>query len=121
VAEPSVITELSWGSVATNAGTFRDAKLWPGGGRGWDWNETGTAHDPGVQPADVAELLDHGARIVIIGCGQEQRLQVMPDTLVVISQAGAAAEILPSGDAVQRYNALVGDGKAVGALIHSTC
>lgn len=52
---PRIIT-LSWGSVDTEVGTFRDAKLWPGGGRGWGWNETGTDHVPGIEAADVEVL-----------------------------------------------------------------
>lgn len=115
------INELAWGSVTTDAGSFRDAKLWPGGGRGWDWNETGTSHEPGVQAADVAELLNHGAKIVVIGCGQDSRLQVTDGARQAIAEAGAELDVLPSTDAVTRYNALAGDGDAVGALIHSTC
>ncbi|MGH3665958.1 MAG: MTH938/NDUFAF3 family protein [Egibacteraceae bacterium] len=115
------ITALSWGSITTDVGVFRDAKLWPGGGRGWDWNETGTGHEPGVQPTDVAELLDHGARTVILGCGQQHRLQVRSETLAAIADAGAAHETLGTHEAVERYNALAAQGEPVGALIHSTC
>lgn len=35
---------------------FKDAKLYPGGAREWDWRETGTRRRPGVQPADAEEL-----------------------------------------------------------------
>jgi hypothetical protein len=115
------ITALSWGGVETDAGSFRDAKLWPGGGRGWDWNETGTAHTPGVQPADVEELLANGADVVVLSQGQGGRLQVMDETLAVIAQRGAAAEVLHTREAVARYNELARQGTAVGALIHSTC
>jgi hypothetical protein len=34
----------------------KDFKLYPGGGRGWDWTETGTEHVPGNQPTDIEEL-----------------------------------------------------------------
>ncbi len=115
------ITELSWGSLDTEAGTFRDAKLWPGGGRGWDWNETGTDHTPGVQPADVEELLDNGADVVVVGRGQQGRLQVMDETLATIEERGATAEVLDTQNAVERYNELSEQGVAVAALIHSTC
>ncbi len=115
------ITELSWGSVETDAGTFRDARLWPGGGRDWDWNETGTGHEPGVQPADVEELLNNGADVVVIGRGQQGRLQVMDATLSRIEDQGAMAETLDTQEAVERYNQLAEQGVAVGALIHSTC
>lgn len=121
MARSPTIDELRWGSVATEVGRFRDAKLWPGGGRGWDWNETGTSHVPGVQASDVAELLEHGARIIVLGCGQHERLQVTDDALDHIRAAGAEAEILESNAAVTRYNELVRQGEHVGALVHSTC
>lgn len=120
-AKAPEITQLSWGSLATRAGTFRDAKLWPGGGRAWDWNETGTHHEPGIQPTDVAEVLDHGAEIVVLGRGQQLRLQVMNATLAAIERRGATHEVLGTVQAVARYNQLAREGAPVGALIHSTC
>lgn len=115
------VTGLAWGSVTTAAGTFRDAKLWPGGGRGWNWNETGTSHIPGIQPSDVEEILDRGARVVILSRGQQGRLQVMDETLAVLERRGVDAEVLETRAAVERYNELAHEGIAVGALIHSTC
>jgi len=59
------IKSVEWGEVVTDDGnTYKDAKLFPGGSRAWDWNETGTHHAPGIQPADVNELLEHGAEAV---------------------------------------------------------
>ncbi len=121
VARSPSIRSLHWGSVDTDVGSFRDAKLWPGGGRGWDWDETGTSHQPGIQPADVAELVDNGARTVVLSRGQEHRLQVMDATVERLQELGVAVEVLESGAAVDRYNQLAVDGQAVGALIHSTC
>lgn len=115
------ITSLKWGRVSTEAGDFRDAKLWPGGGRNWDWNETGTHHRPGVQVDDISELLDRGAEFIVIGRGQHLRLQVTEEALDEIGSAGAISELMESSEAVARYNELVGKGRAVGALIHSTC
>ncbi len=119
--EAPEISELSWGQVVTAAGSFRDAKLWPGGGRGWDWNETGTAHQPGIQPADVRELLEHDPERIVLGCGQQEQLAVMDETLTLIEPHGASVEVLESRSAVDRYNALAAEGTAVAALIHSTC
>lgn len=48
------IAHLSWGRIEVEGlGTGKDWKLYPGGGREWDWRETGTEHRPGIQPADV--------------------------------------------------------------------
>lgn len=116
------IKDLSWGSVTIEGhGSFRDAKIWPGGARGWDWDETGTRHVPGVQIADVEEIVEEGARRVILSQGQNERLHVQPATLDWLNEQGAEAEVLESNDAVARYNDLVLAGEPVGALVHSTC
>jgi len=123
VSSPRV-RDLSWGSVTVDesdgAHEYRDAKLWPGGSRGWDWNETGTSHSPGIQVADVKELVENGAEKVILSKGQNRRLQVKSDTLDWLEDRGVDVEVMESGAAVDRYNELAGE-ENVGALIHSTC
>jgi hypothetical protein len=60
-APSPLITHLSWGRLEVAGGRrFKDAKLFPGGSREWDWSETGTDHVPGIQSEDVEELLEHG-------------------------------------------------------------
>lgn len=121
-AKSPQITDISWGTtkVAGQTGTFKDVKLYPGGAREWDWRETGTDHVPGIQPADVEELLEHGARTVILSKGFNERLQVKPETLQMLEEKGVAVQALQTEQAVQRYNELAGN-EPVGALIHSTC
>lgn len=118
---PSV-TSLEWGriEVAGGLGPFKDAKLFPGGAREWDWRETGTGHSPGIQPADVEELLVHGATTVVLSVGVYQRLGICADTLHLLEQRGVPAEVLETNRAVERYNDLA-ETEPVGALIHSTC
>jgi hypothetical protein len=57
------IKHVSWGRLEVDgkAEPYKDAKLFPGGSRDWNWRETGTGHNPGIQVADVQELLKHGA------------------------------------------------------------
>jgi len=31
-----LIDDMEWGQIITVVGNFKDAKLWPGGGRAWD-------------------------------------------------------------------------------------
>jgi hypothetical protein len=115
------ILQLSWGRLEVEGlGTFKDAKLYPGGGREWDWRETGTRHVPGIQPADVAELLDHGAEVVVLSKGVLERLQVCPETLSLLERKGLPAHVLPTEAAVRLYNELAATQK-VGGLFHSTC
>ena len=115
------ITDCSWGRVSIDGhGAVKDAKLYPGGARAWDWGETGTRHDPGVQPADVAELVEHGATTVVLSTGVLRMLKVCPETLRQLEKQGVTVEILRTPEAVATYNRLAAS-EAVGALIHSTC
>ncbi len=115
------ITSWRWGRVSIEGyGTVKDAKLYPGGARAWDWRETGTRHDPGIQPTDVAELLEHGAKTVILSRGVLRMLKVCPETLAQLEEKGIRVHILPTGEAVTTYN-LLRETERVGALIHSTC
>lgn len=116
------VTAISWGSVAVEGinQPFKDVKLYPGGAREWDWNETGTRHVPGIQPADVQELIDNGARVIVLSVGMEGALQVMPETIAHLESNDVTHHVLRTDEAVNLYNQLA-DSVQVGALIHSTC
>jgi hypothetical protein len=115
------ITHISWGRMDVEGlGTGRDFKLFPGGGREWDWTETGTHHVPGIQPADVQELLHHGSRVVILTRGMQLVLQTCPETLQMLRDRGIAYHVEETKAAVELYNRLA-QTKAVGGLFHSTC
>jgi hypothetical protein len=115
------ITEISWGSVKVeDQARYKDAKLYPGGSREWNWRETGTNHTPGVQPADVLELLENGAEVIVLSTGHNGRLQVQSETINMLKEKDIPVHVLPTDQAVKKYNELR-TRKAVGALIHSTC
>jgi hypothetical protein len=115
------ITQIEWGRIDVGPSlSFRDAKLFPDGVRAWDWGETGTRHVPGIQVADVEELLEHGCRTVILSRGMDLVLQVPAATVEWLERQGIRVEVLQSREAVARYNDLCAH-EAVGALIHSTC
>jgi hypothetical protein len=116
------ITHFSWGQIDIEGfkDSFKDAKLFPGGAREWDWSETGTRHEPGIQPADVQELLDHGAKVIVLSKGVHERLHVCVETLALLKEKGITTYVLQTEEAVERYNELCRTER-VGALIHSTC
>jgi len=117
---PKVLA-VSWGRMEVEGiGTGKDFKLYPGGGRDWDWNETGTRHAPGIQPADVEELLAHGATAVVMSLGMNRRLQVDPRTVDYLAERSVAAHVAETREAVKIYNDLA-DGMPVAGLFHSTC
>jgi hypothetical protein len=115
------IISLSWGRLEVEGfPPLKDAKLYPGGGRPWDWNETGTNHDPGIQPADVQDLLDRGAEVVVLTKGITGRLQVRPETVQLLKEKGIPVHVLKTEEAVRVYNRLRRT-RSVGGLFHSTC
>ena len=115
------INRIKWGEIEVEGDHhYKDAKLFPGGSREWNWNETGTQHVPGIQPADVEELLEHDARVIILSQGVYERLQVCPETLQLLQARGIPVHVLKTEKAVQLYNDLRED-QAVGGLFHSTC
>jgi len=115
------ITHLKWGSLEIEGNNrFKDAKLYPGGAREWNWRETGTHHVPGIQPADVEELLFHGANAVILSKGMLERLQVCPETLQMLEGRNIPVYVLQTQLAVKLYNELQ-HKEQIGGLFHSTC
>ena len=116
------ITHVSWGrlEVEGKAEPYKDAKLFPGGSRAWNWRETGTEHVPGIQPADVQELLDHGAKVVVLSRGMAECLRVPRETLDFLKERRIEAHILPTTQAAELYNELAKEGP-VGGLFHTTC
>jgi hypothetical protein len=116
------IGENSWGRIEIEGvGAFRDVKLWPGGAREWDWEETGTRHQPGVQPGDIEELLAHHPEVVVLSQGRELRLQACPETFALLTEHGVDIVHDETSAAIAAYNRLVAEGRPVAALIHSTC
>jgi hypothetical protein len=115
------ISCISWGQMDVEGlGRGRDFKLYPGGGREWDWNETGTHHVPGIQPADVEELLEHGSKVVVLTRGMQLALQTCPETLQLLRERGVACHVEETKAAVELYNRLA-PTEPVGGLFHSTC
>jgi len=102
-------------------GGGKDFKLWPGGGREWDWSETGTRHVPGIQPSDIEELIDHGVRILVLSRGMLLRLETCAETLQLLQRKGIEVRVAETREAATIYNELADSGAAVGGLFHSTC
>jgi hypothetical protein len=115
------IQQIAWGSTDVEGiGRLKDVKLWPGGGREWDWRETGTQHVPGILPADVQELIDRGSEVVVLSRGMELRLHTAPETVDLLERLGVEVHIAESKAAADLYNMLA-ETRPTGCLIHSTC
>jgi hypothetical protein len=116
------ITHIAWGEMKVEGlGAGKDFKLYPGGGRDWDWSETNTRHVPGIQPADVKELLENGAEEIVLSRGMLVRLEVCPETEKYLEKAGVKLHVMETKLAVELYNHLASQNHKVGGLFHSTC
>jgi hypothetical protein len=120
-SSPQVVDD-GWGIVdVSGLGRFRDVKLWPGGGRAWDWRETGTDHRPGILCEDVTELVDHEPDLVVLSRGREGRLGVSPETLSLLATRGVPVVLEKTEAALATYNRLAAEGRRVAGLFHTTC
>ena len=119
------ITGLSWGNMEVSIDgekqNFKDCKVWPGGAREWRWEETGTHHHPGIQPADIEEILEHNVDVVVLARGQLGRLEVSEKTIATLRERGVAYHIEKTKEAVVLFNKMTQKGKRVAGVFHSTC
>ena len=74
------------------------------------------AHFVGL--AEIEPLLRERPKVLIIGTGYDNMVQVEEQILALCS---VQVLPLPTPEAVRRYNELKGEGKRVAAIIHSTC
>ena len=75
-----------------------------------------------VSVEEFERLIGHRADawpdVVIVGTGYEGRVQVEES---ILTRSGPAVEVLPTPQAIRRFNELRRAGKRVAAIIHSTC
>jgi len=108
-----LITHLSWGKMTVEGiDSGKDFKLWPCGGRPWDWAETNTHHYPGIE---------HGAEEIVLSRGMLLALHVCPETIELLKAEGIKTHIAETKEAGEIYNRLIHEQKIVGGLFHSTC
>jgi hypothetical protein len=123
--DATLVTNLAWGQMEVTAGglisLFKDCKVWPGGAVAWNWNDTGTQHEPGIQPADLEEVLEKGVEVVILARGVFSRLGVCPETEKLLRDRGIEYHTEDTRAAVNLYNDLARQGRRVGGVFHSTC
>lgn len=115
------IADFRWGRIEDASGrVFKDARLFPGGAEEWDWRRTGTRHVPGIQIADLEDLLALDPTVVILTRGVDLVLQVPQATIDFVRSKGPEVLVLQTEQAVAEYNRRVATERVI-ALVHSTC
>ena len=124
-SQPASISHISWGRMEVSIGDqkllFKDCKVWPEGAKEWDWNITDTHHRPGIQPADILEILDQKVDIMILSRGMDLMLHTCRETEELLNSLKIKFRIEETKKAVALFNELTGQGNRVGGIFHSTC
>jgi hypothetical protein len=82
---------------------------------GW-WRQEGHV----LHVADLEAVLDATPEVLIVGQGAYGRMRVPDETARAVQNAGIELVVLPTGEAVERYNAQPA-GQRVAAALHLTC
>jgi hypothetical protein len=82
---------------------------------GW-WRQEGHV----LQRADLDAVFQAAPDVLIVGQGAYSRMRVPTETAQALQDAGIELIALPTGEAVERYNALGAEQRAAAAF-HLTC
>ena len=74
-----------------------------------------------IKKEEVEQLFTSGAQAVVIGVGVFSRAHLSDDAAAYAKSQPAELAVLPSREAVRKWNQLAGEGKKAAALIHITC
>lgn len=76
----------------------------------------GSAHTLSLDEAEY--VYEEGAEVLLIGSGQDGRIELSAEAKAFFKEKGCKVELLPTPEAIRRWNQL--GGKAIG-LFHVTC
>jgi hypothetical protein len=112
----SRLEDYSFGRLSVDGSEeTRDLIVLPGRVvRNW-WRRDGHA----LVLEDLEDVLDELPARLIVGTGAHGRLQPDPQTLERLAARGIDVEVLPTGEAVERYGAL--NPAQTAAALHLTC
>jgi hypothetical protein len=111
------INNYSFGSITINGKTYNsDVIVYPDKVKAnWLRKE---GHSLCID--DIKEVLDAKPEVIIVGCGASGVLKVLAKTKLAIEEKGIELIILPTDEAVKRYNEIA-EKKLVIACLHLTC
>ena len=74
-----------------------------------------------IKKAEVDEVVRAGPEMMVIGTGTSSKAKLGDGADLIAREANVELMVLPSHEAVKRFNELADEGKKVSALIHITC
>jgi len=111
-----VIDDYAFGRIVVDGQVHsRDVILLPNRVvAGW-WRKDGHA----LVMGDLAEVIDDLPRTLVVGSGAYGRMRPDPAALEELERRGIKVEVVPTGEAVDRYRGL--DPASTAAALHLTC
>ena len=116
------IDSFSFGSIVVDGKKYRrDLIFGPDGTvtvrKGGFW----MFGDHTFKKEEIEALAREGAQQVIVGIGTDSKANVSDEVRGDARQMNVEISVLPSHQAVERWNQGAGEGKKVAAIIHITC
>ncbi len=115
------IDKLSWGKVRVGGEDYHQVLIYGGKVEERDRFKLeslfGTTHRIGKW--EIKKLLKGDPEMVIIASGWSGVLEVIEEDQEKLKRADL--KVLKSEEAVEEYNRLVGEGRKVNILVHTTC
>lgn len=112
------ITEYTFGKITIDGKTYRsDVIITTNEVKADWWRKQG--HNLAI--TDLNEILKAKPEMLIIGSGYFGRMQVPETTRTFLQKKGIETEVLPTGDAVAKFNLLQQTCARLVAALHLTC
>ena len=116
------IDRFSFGSITVDGKKYRrDLIFLPDGTvkrrKGGFW----MFGDHNIKREEIEELFQAGAEVALVGIGTSSKALVSDEAKEYVQEANLNLSVLPSTDAVGKWNQMLDQGKKVAALIHITC
>jgi hypothetical protein len=117
-AHMPTIEKYSFGSMRLGGRTYyEDLAVSAGEIARW-WREESHL----VQSADIDVILALKPDVLVVGTGHSGRMRVSEEATKLCAEAGVELVVEQTARAVERYNAIVTEGKrSVAAVFHLTC
>jgi hypothetical protein len=111
------ITHYSFGSITIEGKTYTsDVIIYPDKVNSSWWRKQGHY----LQPVDLEDVVNAKPDVVVIGTGAVGVMQVPEETIKFLESKGIEVHVAKTAQAVEIYNSISKDKKAVAAL-HLTC
>lgn len=112
------ITEYSFGKITINDMTYQSDVIITATDVKADWWRK-QGHNLAI--VDLTDILQANPEVLIIGSGYFGRMQVPEVTRDFLKEKGIQTEILPTADAVKKFNQLQKTCAHLVAALHLTC